>query len=192
MRMHEKKLRKFNLYGKIANVLFVLIVVFGSILVAAALGGAIYLTATDFDFAKIVNFISINTVPDLGLLLPEGITLAFSTLLIIIIHLALGIAIAAYITKSVSNIFRNTVKDQTPFTEKTVRCLKSIGVAFLVYAGILFVLSMLVGVVTPHLEPSTFNVSIDGQTILLGLLILSLGEIFEFGMNLQQDTESIV
>ena len=192
MKMQEKKLKKFNIYSKLANILFVLAIVFGSILVIVALGGTIYLKATDFNIAELVNYISLNTMPDVGLLLPEGFEISFSLIFIIIVYLAISIALAAYIIKLVANMFRNTVSDQTPFTKKTVRSIKNMGIAFLVYAGVIFILSIVVGYVTPHPESMSFNVTIDGRTILLGFLLLSLGEIFEFGHSLQKDTESIV
>jgi len=192
MKMQEKKLKKFNIYSKLANILFVLAIVFGSILVIVALGGTIYLKVTDFNITELVNYISLNTMPDVGLLLPEGFEISFSLIFIIIVHLAISIALGAYIIKLVSNMFKNTVSDQTPFTKKTVRCIKNMGIAFLIYAGVLFILSIVMGYVTPHPESMSFNVTIDGRTILLGFLLLSLGEIFEFGHSLQKDTESIV
>lgn len=189
MKMQERKLKKFAVYSKIANVLFVLVVVFGSIFIAAAIGASIYLKASGTDLADVVNLISRNALPTANLILPEGITISLSIIAAMIIHLASGIALTAYIIKSVSLIFQNTTKDQTPFTLKTVRYVKSIGIAFLIYAGIVFIMSIITGYIAPN--PS-FNMTINGRSILIGLLVFLIGEIFEFGMGLQQDSESIV
>ena len=188
MKMQERKLKKFTVYSKIANVLFILIVVFGSIITAAALGGAIFLAATD-SLTDVTSFITQNILPSAGLILPEGIPVSYGVIFVMIIQLASVIVLTAYIFKSVALIFRNTTEDKTPFTAKTVRFVKGIGIAFLIYAGIILVLSIISGAIAP--EPA-FNTTINGRMILVGLLVLLIGEIFEFGTNLQQDSESIV
>lgn len=192
MKMQEKKLKRFNVYSKIANGLFIFTIIAGSLIFLALLGAGIYLTAVDYDLVGLIDEILCNLAPDVILAFPEGYYIPHAMLFVAIVQIGLAIALTAYIIKSIANLFKNIVNNQTPFNSNTVRSLKSMGIALLVYAGILLVISILSGTVIPHPANMTFNTNIDYTSIFFGILILALGEIFEFGMSLQQDNESIV
>jgi len=191
MKMQENKLKKFNVYSKIANVLFIITLIFGSLAVLVSLGVGAYLTSIDFDFAGLANKLITEMAPELGFKLPD-IAIPFSVIFMIIINMGLSFALSAYILKAIANLFKNIVVSETPFISKVSHGLKNIGIALFIYAGILFLLSILSGTVIPHPAQMTFDVNINGSSILFGLLLLALGEIFEYGVSLQQDSESIV
>ena len=191
MKMQENKLKKFNVYSKIANVLFIITLIFGSLAVLVSLGVGAYLTSIDFDFAGLANKLITEMAPELGFKLPD-IAIPFSVIFMIIINMGLSFALSAYILKAIANLFKNIVVSETPFISKVSHGLKNIGIALFIYAGILFLLSILSGTVIPHPAQMTFDVNINGSSILFGLLLLALGEIFEYGVSLQQASESIV
>lgn len=192
MKMHEKKLKKFNIYKKIANVLFVVVVVLGALLITAGIGVGVYLASVDYDLVALANKILLEAVPEATMALPTDMEISVGLVFMVVLYAALGMALMAYIIKAVANMFGNIVETRTPFTESTVRSLKSMGIALLVYAGILFVLGIVSGMLIPY--PANMNVDFDinGSSIFFGILLLSLSEIFNFGLSLQQDSESIV
>ena len=192
MKMQEKKLKKFSTYSKIANVFFIIVLVFSSLGLLVGLGVTTFLASTGYSITELINKFSVMALPNADLILPANVKISYGVIYLIIINTAAGAALTVYIIKSVANMFRYTAVDQTPFTEKTVKCVKSIGIAFLAYAAFVFVVSIIAGFAVPHMQEMSFNVTINGRSILLGLLLLSLGEIFEFGMSLQHDSESIV
>jgi len=192
MKMQEKKLKRFNVYSKIANGLFIFTLIAGSLLFLVLLGAAIYLAASGYDLIGLVDEILYKLAPEIMLSFPDGFHIPYAMLFVVIFQIALAIALTAYIVKSIANMFKNIAKNKTPFNPRTLKSLKSMGIALLVYAGILFVISILSGTVIPHPAAMTFNTNIDYTSIFFGILILALAEIFEFGMNLQQDNESIV
>ena len=189
MKMHDKKLKLFSIYGKIADVLFILVVVLGSLATLAGIGAAIYLNSTNFDLAEVANFIFKNEIPGASLVLPENIEISYSAIYVVVINMILSFALAAYGIKAVAKMFNGTVSEQTPFTENTVHCIKGIGAAFLIYSGTLCILSLIAGLLAPN--PS-WSVTLNGGFILIGILVLALGEMFSFGASLQEDSESIL
>ena len=114
MKMHEKKLKKFGVYSTIANVLFILVVVLGSILIVAAVGAVFYLKATDNNMVDVVSFIFKNANLAASLIFPNGIVTSHDIAYIMIIQKTSAIALIAYIIKSVAVIFRNISKNKTP------------------------------------------------------------------------------
>lgn len=194
MKMQEKKLKRFNIYSKIANALFIFTLIIGTLIIIALLGAGTYLTVSEYNLIDLFDkiFTNLNMIPDVSVTFPEGFGIPYAMLFVIIFQIALAISLAAYIIKSISNMFKNIVINKTPFNSRTVKSLKGMGIALLMYAGILFVTSILSGTVIPHPASMTFNSNIDYNSIFFGILIMALAEIFEFGMNLQQDNESIV
>ncbi len=194
--MQEKKLKRFKIYSKIANVLFVLTVVFTVLGLLAVIGFTTYLSISDYSTADIVNKISHFAMPNTNLEIPSDSAFSYGILYAAINATAstvAGAAVIAYIIKSVANMFKYTAADQTPFTKKTVKCVKGIGIAFFVYTGLLLVVGFVAGFAMRHIQDmSTVTFQISWGPIFLGVLLLSLGEIFDFGMSLQQDSESIV
>lgn len=192
MKMHEKKIKRFNLYKKIANVLFVLTVIVGSLVLLASLAGGIYLTTTGYNLLGLVDKVISSVAPEVTISLPQGYQIPYIMIFVVIVQIGLSFALTAYIIKSIANLFGNIVSSETPFTQNTVKCIKHLGIALLAYAGILFVISILTGTVITHTTGMNFNANIDSNSIFFGILLLALSEIFSFGMSLQQDSESIV
>mgnify|MGYP001766239927 CR=1 FL=1 len=195
MKMQEKKLKRFRVYEVIANVLFILILVTGGLALLAAIGGEIAISVTNLDIAGLAERMVTTYVP--AITIPEMPTNAFFHTLIIgaIAAGAVGLAFICYLFKAVSNLFANIVKTETPFHEKSIRILKSIGISFFIYTALMFLIGGTFSGVLSSLYPlGTFNIdtSLKLSTIIYGLLILALAEIFEFGASLQQDNESIV
>lgn len=189
MKMHEKKLKKFNIYKKIANILFVFTLVFGVILILASTVGQLYLANNDIDITQeATKFLEREALPVRildGFIIPNG----FFVLLTVYGIFSLGLM--AYLIKAVANLFSSVVENKTPFTHRVVKLLKSMGIAFFVYTLIMFILSgVLSAVLVGTAEIGLSDIEI--KYILLGILLFTLGEIFEFGMGLQHDSESIV
>lgn len=192
MKMQEKKLKRFNVYSKIASGLFIFTLIAGSILLLALLGAGIYLTASEYNLLTLADNIISNAAPEIIIDFPDDFHIPYAMLFVLITRIGVSIALTAYIVKSIANMFKNIVNNKTPFNPSTAKALKSVGIALLIYAGILFIISILSGTIIPHPASMTFNSNIDYTSIFFGILILALAEIFEFGMNLQQDNESIV
>ena len=192
MKMQDNKLKRFSIYGKIANTLFIIILALGVLALLVTLGTTFYLKSINYNLADAANNLSIVAFPDLEFSLPEDIYISPDLLFYFIILTALSLALTCYLIKSVANMFNNVVKDKTPFTQTLVKALKNMGIAMFIYVGVVFLVNLLSGTVIPHPFNMKFDITIDFKTILFGLLIYTLGEIFEFGMSLQQDSESIV
>jgi len=194
MKLHEKKLKRFKAYEVIANVIFIIILVFSLLGLVAAITTESIVAAKQVDIARFVQSLADKYVPDLAL--PDMPSNAFFHALIIffISGTTLGLAFICYLFKSVSRLFGNIVKTETPFHEKSIKILKSIGIAFFVYTAADFILGVIMSAMMSGLLHGHFNLNISIQlsTIIYGLLILTLAEIFEYGASLQRDSESIV
>jgi len=192
MKMHEKKLKRFNVYKFIANILFILVLVFGILGLAGLLITEIVLVAKNVDIATVVQDFAVQFIPDLNI--PSGI-FPHAIIFAMIFHLGLGLALTAYIIKSVANMFKTIVDTKTPFAPKTIRVIRSMGIAFFIYTGILFLIGVFVSVITASIHgfgAIDINLNIKLSTLLYGLLLLALAEMFDYGASLQADSESIV
>ncbi len=192
MKMQEKKLKRFNVYKVIANILFIFVLVFGIIALLTGLILESVLVAKGTDIASLVQDFGVQFIPDLNI--PAGI-IPHAVIYAMIFHIGLGLALSAYIIKAVANMFKTIVETQTPFHPKAVRLLRSMGIAFFIYTGVIFIISLVVSMITVGVNGFAFgdlNLSVKFSTLLYGLLLLALAEIFEFGAGLQQDSESIV
>ncbi len=193
MQMHEKKLKRFNIYSKIANALFILIIIAGVFAILAGLGVFAYTKIEDVNFASfILNEIlsesntAVQIIGGADIVIPNGVIFTM------IFFGVFTLAFSAFIIKLLANMFKNIVKTKTPFNNGIVKTLKVMGISFFVMAGIsyLFGTAMSSGF-AQAVTLSGFS-GIDWKNILFGILLLALGEIFDFGMSLQQDSESIV
>jgi hypothetical protein len=192
MKMQEKKLKRFNVYKVIANVLFILVLIFGIIGLLAALITESVLVARGVDIATVIQDFAVQFIPDINL--PAGI-FPHAVIYAMIFHMGLGLALSAYIIKSVANMFKTIVETKTPFGSKTVRVIRSMGIAFFIYTGIVVLIGLIVSAITASLHGfggADFNISFKFSTLLYGLLLMALAEMFEFGAGLQEDNESIV
>lgn len=192
MKMQENKLKKFNVYKIIANVLFILTVVFGSLFLIGSIIGAVVLSATGYEVLDIVKAILREVQPNALELIPNDFVIPYGMIITGIISAGFSFALTAYIFKAVSRMFGTIVKQETPFTEGVVRGLKNMGIALFVYTAVIFIMSILAGTVIPHPSGWEVQINISWSSIMFGLLLFSLGEIFEFGLSLQSDSESIV
>jgi hypothetical protein len=189
MEMTENKLKRFGAYGKVANVFFILTIVFGALLTLIGLALAIYINVEGFDLTEAINFIFENELPGSKLIMADSLEISYAVAYILVVNMAVMFATVAYVFKSVSNMFKHTVAMRTPFNQNTVRYVKNIGAVILIYVGVVFVISIISSLVSPF---TGINMNIEWGLILIGLLVSAFGEMFEFGMNLQQDNESIV
>ena len=195
MKMQEKKLKRFRAYEVIANVLFIIILVMGIIGLVGAITAEIVVGAMNLDISGFAEKLITTYVP--AIVIPVMPSNAFFHAIIIsaIVSGAIGLAFVCYLFKAVSRLFGNIVKTETPFHEKSIRILKSIGISFFVYTAVLFIVNIAFTAILTGIFPVggfDVNISIKLSTIIYGLLILALAEIFEFGAGLQQDSESIV
>ena len=122
-------------------------------------------------------------------------TIPYSLISIVIIYASIGIGLVAFLLKTLSKMFGNIVETRTPFHNDNIKRLKSMGIAFFIYSGLLFILNSIAGAVVMNIiggHELTGNISINFASILYGILLMVLAEIFEYGASLQQDSESIV
>ena len=191
MKMQKNKLKRFNIYKKIANVLFVLTIIFGGLGIIISTGGTTYMISKGINIITAIISILPSDIPAVQIIGGADINIPNGIFIMLIIYGIVSLAFIAYIFKSVANIFGNIVKNKTPFNNGIVKALKAMGIAFFVYTFILFVLSIVIDYTFMRNGHIGLN-NLDYKNILFGILLLSLGEIFEFGLSLQQDNESIV
>lgn len=192
MEMQEKKLKRFKVYSVIAKVLFIITIVLGvlALITAFIAEGVLIVKGTEL----IDEFQS--AISDMGF----NITLPFTeiphlTIITGFILLLAGIALTAYIFRSISKMFRSIVDNKTPFIPDNVKRIKSMGIGLFIFAGVQLILSSIMAYglmdvigkagITDH---STINWMVIG----FGVLLLALAEMFEYGASLQQDSASIV
>lgn len=192
MKMHEKKLKHFKIYSKIANVLFILFIGAG---ILSTLAGLLVFAYTKIEDANFASLILEKILSDSSLaiqiigaetLIPNGVIFT------IIFFGVFTLFFTALIIKLVGNMFKNIVVTRTPFNDNVVKTLKVMGIAFFVMASITYIFkSVLSSNFTQEIILTGFD-GIDFKNIMFGILLLALGEIFEFGKELQQDSESIL
>lgn len=192
MEMQEKKLKRFNVYAIIAKVLFVITIVIGvlGLIIAIVAEGILIANGTEL-IGEFQQFIT-NRGYDIIIPFTEVPHLAVVTGFIFMLS---GIALAAFIFQSISMMFRNIVNNKTPFHLENVKRIKSMGIGLFIFAGIQFILSIIMsrGILDIMGQtPGMGNTSINWTIIGFGVLLLALAEMFEFGANLQQDSSSIV
>jgi len=192
MEMQEKKLKRFKVYSVIAKVLFIITIILGvlALITAFIAEGVLIVKGTEL----IDEFQS--AISDMGF----NITLPFTeiphlTIITGFILLLAGIALTAYIFRSISKMFRSIVDNKTPFIPDNVKRIKSMGIGLFIFAGVQLILSSIMAYglmdvigkagITDH---STINWTVIG----FGVLLLALAEMFEYGASLQQDSTSIV
>ncbi|MEX1378232.1 MAG: DUF2975 domain-containing protein [Eubacteriales bacterium] len=192
MKMQEKKLKKFNVYKNITNVLFILTVILGALFLVTSVLATSFLSVSGYDVIDIVRKILTEVNPEALALIPNNFTIPYGLIITGIIAALFSMALTAYIFKAVSIMFGRIVQEETPFTEGVVKGLKHMGIAFFVYTAIIFIIGIIASTATNHPMNMNIDITIKWTYIMFGLLLFSLGEIFEFGMNLQNDSESIV
>ena len=193
MKMQEKKLKRFSLYSKIANVLFILFIIAGIFGVLAGLGVFAYTKIENVNFAThfLREFLpnkdaGVFIIGGADTIIPNGV------LFTMIFFGVFAIAFAAFVIKIVANMFKRIVEAQTPFNVNIVRSLKIVAIAFFAQTGLSFIFSaVMYSGIAQAITLVGFS-GIDYKSLLFGILIFTLAEIFEFGMGLQHDSESIV
>ena len=192
MEMQEKKLKRFKIYAVITKVLFIITIVLGvlALITAFIAEGVLIVKGTEL----IEEFQS--SIADMGF----DITLPFSeiphlTVITGFILLLTGIALAAYIFRSISKMFRSIVDNKTPFIPENVKRIKSMGIGLFIFAGVQLILSSVMAYGLMDVIGNTGftdHTSINWMVIGFGVLLLALAEMFEYGASLQQDSTSIV
>ncbi len=81
MKMNEKKLKRFGIYGKIANVLFILTIVIGTLSILVALIAGITLYTTQYDLTEAVNFLLDAQLPGSNIIMPNGFTITIGIII---------------------------------------------------------------------------------------------------------------
>lgn len=87
------------------------------------------------------------------------------------------------------------VYNKIPFSDKNIKRLKYMGIAYLISSVVLPILngSLFVKVAnTFNIFDATINFSIDFQSAFIGIIILILAYVFEYGASLQEDIDLTV
>ncbi len=192
MEMQERKLKRFKVYAVIAKIFFIIAVVAGVLgLITAIVAEGVLIAKGPELLGEFQKFIT-NRGYDITIPFTEIPHLAVITGFIFMLS---GIALAAFIFRSISRMFRSIVDHKTPFHQDNVKRIKSMGIGLFIFAGIQLVLSSIMsyGIIdilgnTPAID----HISVNWTVIGFGVLLLALAEMFEFGANLQQENASIV
>lgn len=192
MEMQEKKLKRFRIYAIIAKVLFIITIVLGvlALITAFIAEGVLIVKGTELigEFQEAIT--------DMGF----DITLPFNeiphlTVITGFVLLLTGIALSAFIFKSISKMFSSIVDNKTPFISQNVKRIKSMGIGLFIFAGVQLVLGTIMSYgLMDAIGKSGMaeHGSINWMVIGFGVLLLALAEMFEYGASLQQDSASIV
>jgi len=87
------------------------------------------------------------------------------------------------------------VCNKTPFSDKNIKCLKYMGIAYLISSIVLPLVNGLLFVNianTFNIFEATINFSMDFQSAFIGIIILILAYVFEYGATLQEDIDLTV
>ena len=87
------------------------------------------------------------------------------------------------------------VCNKTPFSVKNIKCLKYMGIAYLISSIVLPLVNGLLFVNianTFNIFDATINFSMDFQSAFIGIIILILAYVFEYGATLQEDIDLTV
>ncbi|MFW6016941.1 MAG: DUF2975 domain-containing protein [bacterium] len=195
MKMESKSLKKLEKIYKIFSLLWYLVIAAFIILTFA------------FIISSLNNSININS----GLALESmiinirisGDYISPPSMIALNILILLGLILVAYILYKMKTIIKNTINDTTAFSEVNIKAFRQIAYSLYVFAGFHLLLQLFLIVFTDldnifhelnqiqGLEISQ-NISLYIEPILLGIFLLIIVEIFKHGMQLQEDSESIV
>jgi len=192
MEMQEKKLKRFRIYAIITKVFFIMAVVAGilGLITAFVAEGVLIAKGTELigEFQESIANMGIDITLPFNEIPHWAVITGFILLLS-------AIALAAFIFRSISEMFSSIVKNKTPFHKGNVRRIKSMGIGLFIFAGIQLVLSSIMsyGIIDILGGSSiTEHISVNWTIVGFGVLLLALAEMFEFGASLQQDSSSIV
>jgi hypothetical protein len=90
----------------------------------------------------------------------------------------------AMICRNIYQIF----KSETPFTKDTVRLVREIGIFAISAPAVQIILSIIIGIVSRN----TIEVSVDMVAVFMGLVVLCMSQIFQYGANLQDDVDGLL
>ncbi|MDX1358629.1 MAG: hypothetical protein R3232_07355, partial [Clostridia bacterium] len=140
MEMHEKNLKRFNVYSIIAKVLFIITVIVGVLaLIFSAVVEVLVITRGD----QIMDFVqSAITNRGFDFILPIDRIPPLLVLTLILSGL-MGIALTAYLLREVSKLFKNIVKTKTPFHSNSIKRIRGMGISLFIFTGVQFILSIL-------------------------------------------------
>ncbi|MGL4337072.1 MAG: DUF2975 domain-containing protein [Turicibacter sp.] len=200
----ESKQNEMIRFKKLAHVLSVILTVVFWILV----GGLIIILGG----LAIINLIPTSQIEMLLTQEPgyltytyEGATIALTAQTLklfsntMMISGGLIIFVIFYFIKQLRKILKNVIA-QTPFSTETVHAMMHLGIGFIFGSFILVNSSNLVDLIIFNsfniieqlpTEPSTsFLISFDGASILIGAIIILFAGIFKYGMSLQEEVNA--
>lgn len=132
-----------------------------------------------------------------GSLLGEGMKPAA---LILTINALYILALLIYVMKQLRAVFKSFIENSTPFMAENITRIKNIAYGLYVYSGVVVFTEVFTGmfmkgdIVLKGIEgiSITSNVSLPLWPIVCGIVISGIAEIFQHGLNLQKDSDSIV
>ncbi|MFP4662069.1 MAG: DUF2975 domain-containing protein [Halanaerobiales bacterium] len=194
MEIKENITERLNTYSKLFGLVWYIMLAISIVVVVSViliLTGVIDSSAFNFSLQGFGFSANIT-----GLASEDGFL--FNILLAVILIFALLI----YNIKQVREILRNTIERGTPFIKENVLRMKSIAYSIFVYAVVSLVLEVyFISTVDESVFSKISNLeqieissrlSIPLWPIVVGVLILILSEIFQYGYELQQDSDAIL
>jgi hypothetical protein len=96
-----------------------------------------------------------------------------------------GLILVYLLLEKVHKLFNNIYKEETPFTEINVKHVKSISIIILA----LIIAPIFLGLIFQAIAGINLNISIDLMGVIYALVVIALGYIFEYGYELQKQSD---
>ncbi|QMS85014.1 DUF2975 domain-containing protein [Candidatus Xianfuyuplasma coldseepsis] len=148
----------------------------------------------DLDNIEHINIQLSNVLYQIDESLFTGIINVKWTLVLLGFMALANLAFLQFVMIYIRNILRDTI-DQNPFSDNNVNRLKYIGYGYLIASVVLPYINNLFFWQLIHqldLFEATINFSIHFQSVFMGVIILILANIFDYGSYLQEDHDMTV
>ena len=199
--METKKDLTFELtvYNRVIKIIWTLIVIVG---VVVLLG--LILSFYGYSFGKLstekLHFEF--TAPGLKMNVNSGFFDGFliPVLLCMGVNVFMTIVLLLYNLSQFKGIFSSFRDNNTPFTKENVGRMKKMSCSFFIYSVLIFTASMILKLVLSKNMPVgninsiqiQFDTSLPVWPLMFGFLVFGIAKIFDYGIRLQQDNDSIV
>lgn len=201
MEMEQRSIEKLEKYYKAINFIFYAGLVLGILLLIGCL--VVTVLAQANGLLNLRENTSYNLrAPGFKVVL-DGDYVETSVLVIMLYASVIFWGLILYLLGQLKGIVYRSLKEKTPFSVYNVKAVKNVAYSLFVYAVIFPLFELVISFMFDSDKVFQYfnqlqgikvynTITIQKWPILLGLFILILAEIFRHGMQLQQDSDSIV
>lgn len=186
-------------YNRIIKIIWVLIVVVGSLI---CLGLIVSIVCFALGKLSTDQFHLEFTAPGFKMIVNSKVFGRFLTpaLLSIGLNALMLIVLIIYTLSQFRGIFSSFKDNNTPFTKINVDRMKRISYSFFIYSILIYATSIILKLLFAKSMPIgeisnvliQFDTSLPLWPLTFGFLILGIAKVFDYGIRLQQDNDSIV